>query len=336
LNLLKLKRKSGWTFQTSASLSGSVEVILAIGAGKGSVTLISPAGTPVIFNYLSAGVGFGMGAKISISGSTEDYLSIGEIWILSSFSGFELSARDISGAIMVADISAAMLHGVSGSAMLMGVDPDKVQTEFFSDIGQLVVAMAPNGNYTLDFLDARGWFESRARAVLFMGGVSKGANIGAGVMGSLGYLWQGTNSPDVMPVPVMPRRENIPLPYRLTAADDPNPIKLPGDALFDFDKFNLKPSAIIHLQVAGRAIKSSPGRRIVLEGHTDSIGPQNYNIELSKKRANAVKDWLVAQGYAASGDIQTFGYGAQYPVASNATEEGRQKNRRVELKIVRR
>jgi outer membrane protein OmpA-like peptidoglycan-associated protein len=73
-----------------------------------------------------------------------------------------------------------------------------------------------------------------------------------------------------------------------------------------------------------------PGLRLEVEGHTDSVGSDDYNQQLSEKRAGAVRDYLVQQGISADG-IVSRGLGKTQPVASNDTAEGRQQNRRVEL-----
>jgi OOP family OmpA-OmpF porin len=72
--------------------------------------------------------------------------------------------------------------------------------------------------------------------------------------------------------------------------------------------------------------------KIVVEGHTDSIGSDAYNMKLSRQRAEAVKRYLVGHGTAAS-RITTEGFGKGQPVASNATAEGRAQNRRVEIHV---
>jgi outer membrane protein OmpA-like peptidoglycan-associated protein len=69
---------------------------------------------------------------------------------------------------------------------------------------------------------------------------------------------------------------------------------------------------------------------VAIEGHTDSIGSQSYNIELSEHRADAVRAFLLAQSID-SGRIAAVGYGKTYPVASNDSNAGRQQNRRVEV-----
>jgi outer membrane protein OmpA-like peptidoglycan-associated protein len=75
-----------------------------------------------------------------------------------------------------------------------------------------------------------------------------------------------------------------------------------------------------------------PGLKIQLEGHTDSIGGDEYNMKLSDQRANAVRDYLVEQGVPGS-TVTAVGLGKASPVASNATDAGRQRNRRVEMVV---
>jgi OOP family OmpA-OmpF porin len=69
----------------------------------------------------------------------------------------------------------------------------------------------------------------------------------------------------------------------------------------------------------------------IVEGHTDNVGADAYNMNLSKERAKAVMDYLVSKGVPAT-KISSVGYGEEKPIASNETEEGRSKNRRVEIK----
>jgi OOP family OmpA-OmpF porin len=103
-----------------------------------------------------------------------------------------------------------------------------------------------------------------------------------------------------------------------------------GEAHFDFDRAELKPSATEVLREAVRTLKDNPDLRVVVEGHTDSVGSDAYNQRLSERRAEAVKRYLVAQGIEAS-RLSTHGYGESKPAASNDTAEGRARNRRVEI-----
>src|ERR1022692_1253355 len=81
-----------------------------------------------------------------------------------------------------------------------------------------------------------------------------------------------------------------------------------------------------------RSLVSSPGLRLDVEGHTDSVGGDDYNQQLSEQRGESVRAYLTNQGMAA-GSVTAKGFGKTQPVASNETAEGRQLNRRVELVI---
>ncbi|MFZ0725931.1 MAG: OmpA family protein [Desulfobacterales bacterium] len=103
-----------------------------------------------------------------------------------------------------------------------------------------------------------------------------------------------------------------------------------GDILFDFDKYNIKPAAYPILDEAVVVYEKNPGLKIEVQGFTDSIGTEEYNLGLSKRRANAVKDYLVGKGVDPK-IMNVKGYGEMNPVASNDTKEGRALNRRVEF-----
>lgn len=108
-------------------------------------------------------------------------------------------------------------------------------------------------------------------------------------------------------------------------------ITLSGSVLFASNESTLLPAAIVKLnEVADALIKGNPDANITVEGHTDSQGQRQYNMELGQKRANAVRDQLVARGVAAD-RIKAVGVGPDRPVADNKTAEGRANNRRVEI-----
>jgi outer membrane protein OmpA-like peptidoglycan-associated protein len=102
--------------------------------------------------------------------------------------------------------------------------------------------------------------------------------------------------------------------------------------LFDFNKASLKPGAREKLAKVAGIVLAYPGLNLALEGHTDSIGGDEYNMVLSEKRADAVREYLVAQGVS-SNSVTAKGLGKSDPVATNATAEGRQRNRRVEMVV---
>ncbi len=105
-----------------------------------------------------------------------------------------------------------------------------------------------------------------------------------------------------------------------------------ADILFDFDKATLKRNVEFSLVKVSTILNQFPEMKIAVEGHTDNIGTAEYNLDLSKRRAQAVYEFLVSQDVAAE-RMSVEGYGLTRPVAGNETEEGRQRNRRVDLVI---
>ncbi len=105
-----------------------------------------------------------------------------------------------------------------------------------------------------------------------------------------------------------------------------------SDVLFDFNKYTLRPAAREKLAKISGIILSHPGLRLEVDGYTDSIGTDEYNLKLSQQRAGAVQQYLVQEGLAQD-NVSALGFGKDNPVASNTTASGRQMNRRVELVV---
>ena len=103
-----------------------------------------------------------------------------------------------------------------------------------------------------------------------------------------------------------------------------------GDVLFDTGKATLKPGAYTTIDRLAQVLNSSHSSRVVIEGHTDSMGSDTNNQALSEQRALAVESALLQRGVSGS-QIRSVGKGETTPVASNDTASGRQANRRVEL-----
>ncbi|URA09941.1 OmpA family protein [Thermospira aquatica] len=108
-----------------------------------------------------------------------------------------------------------------------------------------------------------------------------------------------------------------------------------GNVLFEFDKATIRKEFEKGLDQLAEVLKKYPKLDIVVSGHTDSIGNPAYNQKLSELRAKAIADYLLQQGISQD-RISYIGYGDTRPLVSNATPEGRAKNRRVEIKIITR
>ncbi len=105
-----------------------------------------------------------------------------------------------------------------------------------------------------------------------------------------------------------------------------------SDVLFDTAMYTLRPEAREKLARVGGIVSGHPGLRLAVEGHTDSVGADEYNQELSEHRSDTVRQFLIQQGMAADA-VTSKGFGKTQPAASNENSEGRQQNRRVELVI---
>jgi outer membrane protein OmpA-like peptidoglycan-associated protein len=110
-------------------------------------------------------------------------------------------------------------------------------------------------------------------------------------------------------------------------------ISLDSSVLFEFNKSELRPQAQATLDAAAAKIQEMKGRAITVDGHTDNVGGDDYNLKLSRARADSVRTYLLSKP-ALKGRVMTSrGYGARRPVAPNDTDEGRQQNRRVEIVV---
>lgn len=103
---------------------------------------------------------------------------------------------------------------------------------------------------------------------------------------------------------------------------------------FDVDKYELKEKSVTELDKILKFLKENPSFKVEISGHTDNVGSDAYNLQLSQKRAQSVFDHLTAQGIDPK-RLSPKGYGAGRPLASNDTENGRQRNRRIEFKLIR-
>jgi OOP family OmpA-OmpF porin len=155
----------------------------------------------------------------------------------------------------------------------------------------------------------------------------RGAGIGGGIVagGLIGaVLGHAICDPEKEAPPPPPPPPPPPAPKKA------EPIVTLHGAQFDFNKATLKPAGKEMIDQAVKVMKQKPDLKVSVEGHTDSIGSDAYNLKLSQRRAMAVRDYLVSQGIEAT-RITVVGFGESKPIADNKTEEGRAENRRVEI-----
>lgn len=106
-----------------------------------------------------------------------------------------------------------------------------------------------------------------------------------------------------------------------------------GDVLFDFNRAELRAGAQQNLYRLVSFLREESDREVLIEGHTDSVGPEEYNLNLSQRRAEAVRTFLTQNGIDASRTVAR-GHGEARPLVANDSESGRQRNRRVEVVIL--
>ncbi len=171
-----------------------------------------------------------------------------------------------------------------------------------------------------------------------------GAAIGAIVGGAIGYILEHQaeelgNDVGVKPIDntnpaVKPTKPPISEEKPVAVVKEPDKVRVifKNSVLFDFNSYTLKPEAKETLRKIAQTLKQNPDNVIVIAGFTDSTGNFNYNVELSTKRAEAVRKFLILNGVDPT-RILVFGCGPKCPIAPNNTPEGRALNRRVEIMV---
>lgn len=141
---------------------------------------------------------------------------------------------------------------------------------------------------------------------------------GAALGGGIGYLIGDRLCQVEEPPPPPPPP---PAPKKIETLTGPS---------FDFNEATLTAEGRSHVDHAVQVLKDTPTMNASIEGHTDGVGGEAYNMKLSQRRADTVRDYLVRHGIAA-GRLTTAAFGESRPIASNDTAEGRAQNRRVEI-----
>jgi outer membrane protein OmpA-like peptidoglycan-associated protein len=318
----------------------------------------------VTFSYTYGGAGPGVGYKFGASSSTEDTWSEGDIYLSDKFSGADLSSADFTGLCLVDEVAGGVGLGGAVTIMLVGIPAQdmvleaarkgvlgqalQLATEHPDLMGLGVVRFILN-HWSIDpyqrpdphlFDRARdalaGALQSDAKALVVIKGFNAGPQVGVGASQGFGYI----SVLSAQPPPPPPGPKDLVI--------EPTPTKglrlhLPNDVLFDFDKSTIKPQAEHVLDQVAWAIAelNQPDSRISVEGHTDGIGPADYNRQLSLRRARAVWHWLVAHKVIKPSDSTVVGWGMSKPLVPNRRQNGsddpaaRARNRRVEIFLTR-
>ena len=186
---------------------------------------------------------------------------------------------------------------------------------------------AGNGGYTTG--GAAGGAALGAIAGQIIGKDTKGTLIGAAVGSLLGIGWGAYRDNQERELKAKLQGTQAQVKKEGNALV----INLPGGVTFASDSANITSSFYSALNGIAQSLNNYPETRIQVNGYTDSTGNDAHNQELSQKRANAVAQYLIAQGVS-SNRIIANGFGSSNPIASNSTQEGRLQNRRVEIKIL--
>ncbi len=146
---------------------------------------------------------------------------------------------------------------------------------------------------------------------------------------AIGYKFDSRN--------FQPKDTGLKNPFVIVSELEPfkeNDIIVLKNIFFDTDKFELKPESLSEIQVLEGILKANPTMVLEVRGHTDNLGNDQHNLELSKNRAAALVQALVSRGISEKRFVAK-GYGATLPMADNATETGRALNRRTEIKVLK-
>jgi len=154
-----------------------------------------------------------------------------------------------------------------------------------------------------------------------------GLVVAAALIGGCAQL--GVECPECCRRPDMAQAQVAPAPTSDACA---GVLRLRG-VNFDFDRAEIRPASRPILDQVATRLRQCGGERLRVEGHTDSIGSDAYNQDLSERRARAVRDYLVSKGVN-GGRISAAGFGESQPIADNGTPEGRFLNRRVEVRFL--
>ncbi len=270
---------------------------------------------------------YGAGASYFLTDDVSLGLSYGEYHDVTSDDPVNGSHKNIKGSLTSLDaayhfgapgvglrpyVSAGVAHQSIGQAARSGRDHST-----YANIGaglkyyfteNLFAKASVDGMHNIDRGDSE-----------WMAGVGVGLNFGGGAR----QVAAVEPTPEPAPAPLV---DTEPEPA-------PEVVRVELDVKFDFDKSRVREESYGDIKNLADFMQQYPQTSTTVEGHTDSVGTDQYNQRLSERRAEAVRDVLVNQYGVEGGRVNSVGYGESRPVADNATDAGRQINRRVEAEV---
>ena len=210
-------------------------------------------------------------------------------------------------------VSAGAAHQSIGQANRSGRD-----SSTFANVGTGVKFYFSENFFAKASVD--GMYNIDADEAEWMAGVGVGLNLGGGQPRQVAQV---ERAPEPAPAPII---DSEPEP-------EPELVRVELDVKFDFDKARVREESFSDIKNLADFMQQYPQTSTRVEGHTDSVGTDQYNQRLSERRAQAVREVLVNQYGVESQRVDSAGYGESRPVADNSTEQGRQINRRVEAEV---
>ena len=165
-----------------------------------------------------------------------------------------------------------------------------------------------------------------------IGGGAKGAVIGGALGGAGGYVWSKHMADKKAAMEQATRGTGVAVTQ---TADNQLKLEIPSDISFDTGRSDIKPELRPILDQFASGLTNQPNTEVRIVGHTDNVGSDTINEPLSRQRAQAARDYLTSRGVNA-GRIVIEGRGEREPIATNATADGRARNRRVEIFLAER
>ncbi len=347
---MSFKKRSSWSYDGSSGGSLGISMVTL---DKGTVRLKRADAKANVMErtslyYSAAGISVDIGLPVGLSFSTEDQPDVGKIYVADKIKG-DLKSSDFEGLCFIHSGSANFFMGGSYSLLFFGIPWRKLSKQVVQGIALGVMEMGLGGPLYalykgLKFAFGNGGtvppefraLAGEAKGAIIMAGQTVGPSVGIGVSSQFGYM---SSDPSFVPwkmhMPV--HQDHIDMGVKNVSRDE-TILLVPGDVLFGFDRDEVgsgtggKVKADLALSWISFVVGMTRPRTLFIEGHTDLVGRPKYNLDLSERRASAVKNWFSGKPTIAGVNVSTNGYGEDRPIVK--TEGKSEVNRRVEFRLL--